>query len=179
MRASTLPKKRLNPLTKSTTTFGSNTRHWVALLLAAVISSVGLTIDVNAFDLLNGILPAEPKIEVYDIRQSRMGLADDDAIAVIVDTSKAEYSRSLEDETTKCVDDAFSDSSHSGVRIVAPEIFRRAAFPGLSAEQTFNLRWDERLNDTRPQESASSLVLRYLIAVTVSLGNSIGHCLPG
>ena len=71
--------------------------------------------------------------EVYVIRMGPTQIESHDTIAVFLDVFGDEYSRDKEKKFVGCITEAIRET-HPAVRIVPPDEYRQAAFPGLAPE---------------------------------------------
>lgn len=140
------------------------TLSWLLSGCAATVATLGIR---------DGLQEIPPKVTVHEIRQHRIGLSRGDGITVIVDTLEGEFSAHLEDQVYACVRDSFLQSNFFAGRVVPPDEFRGAVFPGLSADKVLDEPWDQRFNETAFRQRLGATRLNYLIVVTFSAGNSL------
>jgi len=109
------------------------------------------------------------KADMTHTRFTPTDLAPKDAITVIFFDHPwgEEYSAILEERVAGCIRDGL-ENTHPTVRIVPPEKFRQAAFPGLPPEEIppGHWPWDQLVDDPAFRERIAPLGLHYLIAVS-------------
>ena len=106
------------------------------------------------------------KAAMYGTRLTPTDLAPEDAATVVLDQFSGEFSAAKEAKFVRCITKAIH-KAHPTLKIVPPDVFRKAAFPGLTAEEIPQCAtWEEVAKDPRFQERIAPLDLRYLIAVT-------------
>ncbi len=111
-------------------------------------------------------------------RKAPTGIATIEAVTVVLDHSAEEFSLEEEAEITSCISEAMR-SAHPTLQIIAPDEFRRTAFPDLVPEEVPPRSWDQLLTDAAFRDRMAPLGIRYLIDVTVTDGRGVQEQVPG